>query len=85
MMQLYGCDAANKLWVVPGSHDIGKVEILVMQDDAVSDRLTGAMLCFIYISQNFVKNPGPWISNASAHQSCAQWATGAFAPPGALE
>ena len=43
MMQLYGCDAANGLWVVPGSHDIGKVEISVMQDDAVSDRLPGAM------------------------------------------
>ena len=43
MMQLYGCDAANGLWVVPGSHDIGKVEISVMQDDAGSDRLPRAV------------------------------------------
>jgi len=43
MMQLYGCDAANGLWVVPGSHDIGKVEISIMQDDAGSDRLPGAV------------------------------------------
>jgi len=43
MMQLYGCDAANRLWVVPGSHDIGKVEISVIQNDEGSDRLPGAV------------------------------------------
>ena len=31
------------VWVVPGSHDIGNVEILVIQDDAGSNRLPGAV------------------------------------------
>ena len=39
MMQLYGCDAGNGLWVVPGSHRIGKVDITAMCDESGSDRL----------------------------------------------
>jgi hypothetical protein len=43
MMQLYGCDAANGLWVVPGSHDKGKLDIKAMMDAAGSDRLPDAV------------------------------------------
>ena len=43
MLQLYGCDAANGLWVVPGSHQEGKVDIKSMVDDAGSDRLDAAV------------------------------------------
>ena len=47
MGQLYGCDAANGLWVVPGSHRIGKADIKGMVADAGSDRLPEAvpLLC----------------------------------------
>ena len=43
MAQLYGCDAANGLWVVPGSHRQGKVDIKAMVDAAGSDRLPDAV------------------------------------------
>ncbi len=43
MMQLYGCDAANGLWVVPGSHDRGKVDISALMDETGSDRLPTAV------------------------------------------
>lgn len=43
MMQLYGCDAANGLWVVPGSHRDGKLDIKAMVDAAGSDRLPDAV------------------------------------------
>jgi hypothetical protein len=43
MAQLYGCDAANGLWVVPGSHLLGKIDIKAMLDDVGSDRLPGAV------------------------------------------
>jgi hypothetical protein len=47
MGQLYGCDATNGLWVVPGSHRIGKADIKAMVEAAGSDRLPGAvpLLC----------------------------------------
>ena len=47
MAQLYGCDAANGLWVVPGSHRLGKVDIAAMVAEAGSDRLPDAvpMIC----------------------------------------
>jgi len=47
MAQLYGCNAANGLWVVPGSHRIGKADIKSMVVSAGSDRLPDAvpMLC----------------------------------------
>ena len=47
MMQLYGCDAGNGLWVVPGSHRIGKIDITSMCDESGSDRLPDAvpLLC----------------------------------------
>ncbi len=47
MAQLYGCDAANGLWVVPGSQALGKVDIKALVQAAGSDRLPDAvpMLC----------------------------------------
>ncbi|MCB1645070.1 MAG: phytanoyl-CoA dioxygenase family protein [Pseudomonadales bacterium] len=46
MAQLYGCDAANGLWVVPGTHE-GRADIKAMCDAAGSDRIPGAipMIC----------------------------------------
>lgn len=47
MGQLYGCTAANGVWVVPGSHKRGKVDIKAMVDAAGTDRLPDAvpMIC----------------------------------------
>ena len=46
MAQLYGCNAANGLWVVPGSH-LEHADIKAWCDEAGSDRLPNAvpMLC----------------------------------------
>ena len=43
MAQLYGCTSANGLWVVPGSHRMGKVDIKAMVAAAGSDRLPDAV------------------------------------------
>lgn len=43
MMQLYGCNATNAVWVVPGSHRLGKVDIKGMMDKQGSDRLADAV------------------------------------------
>ena len=43
MAQLYGCNAANGLWVVPGSHLVGKADIKTMVEAAGSDRLPDAV------------------------------------------
>ena len=43
MMQLYGCDAANGLWVVPGSHAKGKLDISDLASESGSDRLVDAV------------------------------------------
>ena len=43
MVQLYGCDAANGLWAVPGSHRRGKVDIAAMVRAAGSERLPDAV------------------------------------------
>ena len=47
MGQLYGCTAANGVWVVPGSHKLGKLDIKAIADKAGSDRLPDAvpLLC----------------------------------------
>ncbi len=47
MAQLYGCTAANGVWVVPGSHKRGKIDIKAMATEAGSDRLPDAvpLLC----------------------------------------
>ncbi len=43
MGQLYGCAAANGVWVVPGSHKWGKVDIAAMVAQAGSERLPDAV------------------------------------------
>lgn len=43
MAQLYGCDAANGLWVVPGTHRLGKVDIKAMVAKSGSDRIAEAV------------------------------------------
>ncbi|MEZ5598704.1 MAG: phytanoyl-CoA dioxygenase family protein [Pseudomonadales bacterium] len=43
MGQLYGCTAANGVWVVPGSHRLGKVDIREWVQRAGSDRLPEAV------------------------------------------
>jgi hypothetical protein len=43
MAQLYGCDAANGLWVVPGSHLLGKMDIKALVKSAGSERLPDAV------------------------------------------
>ena len=43
MGQLYGCTAANGVWVVPGSHKRGKADIRKLVADAGSERLPDAV------------------------------------------
>ena len=43
MGQLYGCSAANGVWVVPGSHKLGKIDIKAWVAEAGSERLPEAV------------------------------------------
>ena len=43
MAQLYGCTAANGVWVVPGTHKQGRVDIKAMVEEAGSERLPQAV------------------------------------------
>jgi hypothetical protein len=43
MAQLYGCDAENGLWVVPGSHRRGRLDIAALVAEAGSERLPDAV------------------------------------------
>ena len=43
MGQLYGCTAANGVWVVPGSHKQGKIDIARLAADAGTERLPDAV------------------------------------------
>jgi ectoine hydroxylase-related dioxygenase (phytanoyl-CoA dioxygenase family) len=43
MAQLYGCTPANGVWVVPGSHKLGKVDIKAMVAKAGTERLPDAV------------------------------------------
>jgi ectoine hydroxylase-related dioxygenase (phytanoyl-CoA dioxygenase family) len=43
MGQLYGCTPANGLWVVPGSHRLGKVDIKAWVEAAGTERLPDAV------------------------------------------
>ncbi|MCH9674822.1 MAG: phytanoyl-CoA dioxygenase family protein [Gammaproteobacteria bacterium] len=47
MVQLYGCTAANGVWVLPGTHHAGRIDIKALAAQAGSDRLVGAvpMIC----------------------------------------
>ena len=41
--QLYGCTAANAVWAVPGSHRLGKIDILNWVEEHGSERLPDAV------------------------------------------
>jgi hypothetical protein len=43
MGQLYGCTAANGVWVVPGSHKLGKIDIKAWVAEAGTERLPEAV------------------------------------------
>jgi hypothetical protein len=43
MAQLYGCTAANGVWVVPGSHKLGKIDIKALAAQAGTERLLDAV------------------------------------------
>ncbi len=43
MLQLYGCTAANGVWVVPGSHKHGRADIRALCEAAGSERLPDAV------------------------------------------
>jgi len=43
MAQLYGSTAANGVWVVPGTHQLGKIDIKKLVSDAGSIRLPNAI------------------------------------------
>jgi len=43
MGQLYGCTAANGVWVVPGSHKQGKIDIARLVKEAGTERLPDAV------------------------------------------
>ncbi|UCD70222.1 MAG: phytanoyl-CoA dioxygenase family protein [Betaproteobacteria bacterium] len=43
MAQLYGCTAANGVWIVPGSHKLGRIDIAAKAAQAGSDRLPDAV------------------------------------------
>ncbi len=43
MAQLYGCTPANGVWVVPGSHRLGRVDIRACVAEAGSERLPDAV------------------------------------------
>lgn len=43
MGQLYGCTAANGVWVVPGSHKLGRIDIKKMVAEAGTERLPEAV------------------------------------------
>ena len=43
MGQLYGCTAANGVWVVPGSHKLGRIDIKQWVAEAGSERLPQAV------------------------------------------
>ncbi len=43
MAQLYGCTAANAVWIVPGSHRLGRIDIAAKVAAAGSERLDDAV------------------------------------------
>ena len=43
MGQLYGCTAANGVWVVPGSHKLGRIDIRKVVAEAGTERLPDAV------------------------------------------
>ncbi len=43
MAQLYGSDPVNGVWVIPGTHKMGKLDIKKIADDAGTERLPDAV------------------------------------------
>lgn len=43
MAQLYGCTAANAVWIVPGSHQLGRIDIAARVAAVGSERLEDAV------------------------------------------
>lgn len=43
MAQVYGSTAVNGVWVLPGSHKLGKVDITQLVEESGSERLKGAV------------------------------------------
>ena len=43
MAQAYGSTAVNGVWVLPGSHKVGKVDITKLVEEAGSERIDGAV------------------------------------------
>lgn len=43
MGQVYGSTAVNGVWVIPGTHKVGKVDIAKLVEEADSERLPGAV------------------------------------------
>ncbi len=56
MTQLYPSTAANSVWILPGSHKQGKVDIRQMMKDAGSDRIAGAMPLLCDTGDTFMLN-----------------------------
>jgi ectoine hydroxylase-related dioxygenase (phytanoyl-CoA dioxygenase family) len=56
MTQLYPSTAANCVWILPGSHKLGKVDIRQMMKDAGSDRIEGSMPLLCESGDAFILN-----------------------------
>jgi len=56
MTQLYPSTAANSVWILPGSHKLGRVDIRRMVKEAGSDRIAGAMPLLCKAGDTFILN-----------------------------
>ncbi len=56
MTQLYPSTAANCVWILPGSHKLGRVDIRQMMKDAGSDRIDGAIPLLCESGDAFILN-----------------------------
>ena len=56
MTQLYPSTAANCVWILPGSHKLGKVDIRQMMKEAGSDRIEGAIPLLCEAGDTFMLN-----------------------------
>ena len=56
MTQLYPSTAANCVWILPGSHKMGRVDIRKMVKEAGSDRIDGAIPLLCNSGDTFILN-----------------------------
>lgn len=56
MTQLFPSTAANCVWILPGSHKLGKVDIRQLVQEAGSDRILGAMPLLCAAGDTFLLN-----------------------------